>query len=59
MCALEPERNRSPVVVILHYGRPEVTRRLHGQLLSSDPDWRERIMVLDNHAPAPYSQAYD
>lgn len=48
----------SPVVVILHYGRTEVTRRLHGQLLDSDPGWRERIMVLDNHSPEPYPQAW-
>ncbi|WP_245589999.1 hypothetical protein [Desulfonatronum lacustre] len=53
-----PCTGEQPVVVILHYGRPEVTRRLHRQLLSSDPGWRERIMVLDNHAPEPYPQAW-
>ena len=58
MCPPEFESNISPVVVILHYGRPEVTRRLHRQLLDSDPGWRERIMVLDNHAPQPYPQAW-
>ncbi|TVR01909.1 MAG: hypothetical protein EA399_01145 [Desulfovibrionales bacterium] len=52
------ESGCSPVVVILHYGRPEVTRRLHRQLLDSDPGWGERVMVLDNHSPEPYQQAW-
>lgn len=45
-------------VVILHYGQPAVTRRLHRQLLQSDPQWSERIFVLDNNAPEPYPQAW-
>lgn len=45
-------------VVILHYGRSEITERLHRQLLLSDPDWTERVFVLDNHAPHPYPQAW-
>ncbi len=45
------------LVIILHYGRVALTRRLHEQLLHSDPAWRERILVLDNHAPEPYPGA--
>ncbi len=48
----------SLAVVILHYGRPEVTGRVHRQLLAADPQWSERIFVLDNHAPLPYAQAW-
>lgn len=43
-----------PAVVILHYGDPRKTARLHRQLLDSDPLWRANIMVLDNAAPQPY-----
>lgn len=46
------------VVIILHYGRAEVTRRLHQQLLDSDPGWRDRIMVLDNHAQVSYPRSW-
>lgn len=45
-------------VVVLHYGRSEITRRLHRQMLRSDPAWAKRIFVLDNHAPDPYPQAW-
>lgn len=43
-----------PAVVILHYGDPSRTARLHDQLLESDPDWRDNVLVLDNAAPQPY-----
>ncbi len=43
-------------VVILHYGQPELTRRLADQLAGSDPDWAVR--VLDNHAPIPFPGAW-
>lgn len=48
----------SLAVVILHYGRPEITARLHKQLLQSDPSWARRVFVLDNNAPQPYPQAW-
>lgn len=44
--------------VILHYGRADQTRRLHGQLLESDPDYADRLYVLDNHALEPYPGAW-
>ena len=47
-----------PLVVILHYGAPELTERLHRQLLGSDPSWRDNILVLDNAAPLPYKDAW-
>ncbi|WP_459936313.1 glycosyltransferase family 2 protein [Desulfonatronum parangueonense] len=47
-----------PAVFILHYGSSATTRRLHRQLLASDPGWKERIMVLDNHAPESYPDAW-
>lgn len=43
-------------VVILHYGRPELTRRLADQLAASDPD--QEVLVLDNQAPEPYPGAW-
>lgn len=45
-------------VVILHYGSPELTTRLHRQLLDSDPDWGD-LFVLDNNAPDPYPDAWE
>ncbi|MFP4398071.1 MAG: glycosyltransferase family 2 protein [Desulfonatronovibrio sp.] len=45
-------------VVILHYGKTEMTQRLHNQLVRSDPDLKEKILVLDNHAPEQYPQAW-
>ena len=44
--------------VILHYGREQLTRRLHEQLLGSDPAQREKILVFDNASPAPYENAW-
>ncbi len=47
-----------PAVVILHYGAPELTGRLHRQLLESDPTWKDVVFVLDNAAPQPYADAW-
>lgn len=44
--------------VILHYGREQLTKRLHEQLLESDPVQREKILVFDNSSPAPYEDAW-
>lgn len=53
-----PASEPSLAVVILHYGPAERTRALHRQLLSSDPGWRERILVLDNASPDPFPGAW-
>ncbi|WP_035244634.1 hypothetical protein [Desulfonatronovibrio hydrogenovorans] len=45
-------------VIILHYGDPGLTRRVHDQLLLSDPGLEDHILVLDNNAPEKYSQAW-
>lgn len=45
-------------VVILHYGNPDMTRRLYDQLHRSDPGAAIPIFVLDNAAPEPYPQAW-
>ena len=45
-------------VIILHYGRPELTAKLHRQLMNSDPTFIDDVMVLDNHAPLAYPQAW-
>jgi GT2 family glycosyltransferase len=45
-------------VVILHYGAPDTTRRLHDQLRQSDPDLDASLFVLDNAAPLPYPDAW-
>ena len=50
--------SRSLAVVILHYGDPGLTERIHAQLARSDPDLRERVFVLDNAAPEPYGDAW-
>lgn len=47
-----------PVVVILHYADPEVTRALHRQLLAADKNSAQDILVLDNHSPLPYPGAW-
>ncbi len=47
------------MVCILHYGDPALTRRLHRQLLESDPSWMPHIRVLDNAAPHKYEGAYE
>lgn len=46
-----------PLIVILHYGDPAVTRRLADQLAQSDPDIP--ALVLDNAAPDPYPGAWE
>jgi GT2 family glycosyltransferase len=45
-------------VVLLHYGPAARTAALHRQLAASDPDWRESVLVLDNHADEPYPEAW-
>ncbi len=45
--------------VILHYGDPALTERVHQQLAASDPDWAGNILVLDNNAPVPYPGAWE
>ena len=45
-----------PLVVLLHYGDPAVTRRLADQLAGSDPDLP--ALVLDNAAPDPFPGAW-
>ena len=45
-------------IVILHYGDPVMTNRLHEQLLASDPQYADDVYVLDNHAPIPYTNAH-
>lgn len=45
-------------LVILHYGDPGLTARLHRQLASAEPGWSDRIFVLDNAAPQPYPDAW-
>lgn len=43
-------------VIILHYGKTDLTSRLHNQLLESDPGF-EDLFIVDNHAPIPYPDA--
>lgn len=47
-----------PAVVILHYGDPDRTRRLHDQLRRDDPKGTVPVLVLDNAAPRPYPGAW-
>ncbi len=44
--------------VILHYGDPAMTARLHRQLELSDPDAASDLFVLDNCSPEPYPRAW-
>lgn len=48
---------RRLAVIILHYGKPSLTARLHDQLRATDPDWDD-LFVLDNGAPEPYPNAW-
>jgi GT2 family glycosyltransferase len=48
----------SLAMVILHYGKPDLARRLRDQLAASDPDWAVRLWVLDNAAPRPFAGAW-
>lgn len=50
--------SRRLAVVILHYGDPRMTAKLHHQLLGSDPEYGDQILVLDNHAPLVYPDAW-
>lgn len=43
------------LTVILHYGDPRSTARLHGQLAAGSGG---EVRVLDNFAPAPYPRAW-
>lgn len=47
-----------PAIVILHYGRRELTDRLYGRLSAGEPDMADDILVLDNHAPEPWPDAW-
>lgn len=44
-------------VCILHYGKAELTERLHTQFVASDPAFEADIHVLDNASPEPYPGA--
>ena len=44
--------------VILHYGDPRLTRRLHEQLLPEAQATDTPLLVLDNAAPEPYPDAW-
>ncbi len=44
--------------VILHFGSAARTRRLHEQLLGSDPEQRDKILVFDNASPCSYEDAW-
>jgi len=48
---------RPLAVVILHYGKPELTARLEGQL-ASEKGAGVPVLVLDNAAPEPYAGAW-
>ena len=50
-----PETSPHILACILHYGNPDLTRRLHRQMLDADPTQAAHIRVLDNAAPQPYS----
>jgi len=55
---LTPADAIRPLIVILHYGNPAVTRRLADQLAQSDPDPELAALVLDNAAPDPFPDAW-
>jgi GT2 family glycosyltransferase len=44
--------------VILHYGPASRTKRLHEQVLASDPARRDTILIFDNASPCPYEGAW-
>lgn len=44
--------------VLLHYGDPRLTRRLHEQLLPEAQSTDTPVLVLDNAAPEPYPDAW-
>lgn len=45
-------------IVVLHYGRVSLTRRVVEQLCESDPEYAPHIFVLDNAAPEPYPRPW-
>ncbi len=47
-----------PVVVILHYGDPRLTSRLHEQVRREGETADVPVLVLDNAAPEPYAAAW-
>lgn len=51
-------KQADPAVVILHYGDPAVTARLHRQLNGQGERWRDRVFVLDNASPQPWPNAW-
>jgi GT2 family glycosyltransferase len=53
-----PGKDIKTAVVILHYGDPDTTRRLHDQLRQSDPGLNTSLFVLDNAAPEAYPDAW-
>ncbi len=54
----KPLSSPTLAVVILHYGAPALTQRLLSQLRASDPELGQRVLVLDNHAPEPFPDAW-
>ncbi len=46
------------LAVILHYGDPRLTRRLHEQLAPETASAGLPVLVLDNAAPEPYAGAW-
>jgi len=46
------------VTVILHYGPVSRTQELYKQLLASDPEQRDSILVFDNASPEAYPGAW-
>lgn len=57
-CLPGESRGERLLTVILHYGDPALTGRLHSQLESSDSGLTGDIRVLDNNAPEPYARAW-
>lgn len=49
---------RRLAVVILHYGDPDLTKKVNEQLKRTDPQWAESLFVLDNHAPYPFEDSW-
>lgn len=50
-----PDHAPHLAAVILHYGDPGLTDRVRRQLLAADPDRGADVLVLDNHAPQPWT----
>ena len=56
----EEEKGRCPclAVVILHYGKPELARRVQAAFLEADPAEAAHVKVFDNAAPEPFAGAW-